>query len=92
MNESSGMFLDPERPLSTCAATSCEGCSLRSQVHCHFQARDLGRFLLAVMPPFLVGGIAIVRVGWPWLIPWVLSFLGYFGLVEIRVMCSHCPH
>jgi hypothetical protein len=26
------------------------------------------------------------------LIPWVLLSLSYFGLVEIRVMCSHCPH
>jgi len=24
--------------------------------------------------------------------PWLIIILGYFGFVEIRVMCSHCPH
>ena len=26
------------------------------------------------------------------LIPWLILIIGYFGFVEIRVMCSHCPH
>jgi hypothetical protein len=26
------------------------------------------------------------------LIPWLVLIIGYFGFVEIRVMCSHCPH
>lgn len=29
--------------------------------------------------------------GWL-LLPWLLIVVGYFGFVEIRVMCSHCPH
>ena len=27
--------------------------------------------------------------GW-WLIPWLIIIIGYFGFVEIRVMCSLC--
>jgi hypothetical protein len=26
------------------------------------------------------------------LIPWIGLLVSYFGFVEIRVMCSHCPH
>jgi hypothetical protein len=29
--------------------------------------------------------------GWL-LIPWLTMIIGYFGFIEIRVMCSHCPH
>ena len=26
------------------------------------------------------------------LVPWFIAILGYFGLLEIRALCSHCPH
>lgn len=40
----------------------------------------------------MVGGVAIARIDWWWLVLWLLVIPGYFGLLEIRVMCSHCPH
>lgn len=85
-------FLDPDRPLATCVAESCDDCSVREGLHCHFTGRDLTRFMIAVSPAFVVGGAGIVRSGVWWLVPWLAIALGYFGLVEIRVMCSHCPH
>ena len=45
-----------------------------------------------MLPPFLLGGAGVVSVGWWWLLPWLMIVLGFFGLAEIRVMCSHCPH
>jgi hypothetical protein len=43
-------------------------------------------------PPFIAGGAGIARVsGWG-LLAWALIALGFFGFLEIRVMCSHCPH
>ena len=85
-------FLDPNKPIVTCASESCEGCEVGQKVHCHFRARELAHFLLNALPPALLAGIGIVRVDWRWLVPWLIAALGYFGFLEIRVMCSHCPH
>jgi hypothetical protein len=88
----SHLFLDPSKPLSTCFSAGCDGCPLQDRLQCHFRGRDLLRFFGIAFPPFILGGIGIARVN-PWLlIPWLALILGYFGLVEIRVMCSHCPH
>ena len=88
----SNLFLDPQRPLSTCSSANCQGCPLQSRLHCHFSGKDLARFLVIAFPPFIVGGIGIAGVDAWLLIPWIGLILGYFGFVEIRVMCSHCPH
>ena len=86
------MFLDPQRPLTTCTAANCEGCPVSKDVHCHFRARDLTAFLLAGLPIFFIGGAGIFRVNAWWLAPWLVMSFGYFGFIESRVMCSHCPH
>jgi len=86
------MFLDPQRPLTTCTAENCEGCPVSKDVHCHFHGRDLTAFLFLGFPIFIIGGAGIVQFNAWWLIPWLLMAFGYFGFVEIRVMCSHCPH
>ena len=86
-------FLDPTEPIATCTAESCEDCPAGRLVHCHFRGRELAHFLTTMLPPFVIGGAGIVArwSGW-WLLPWAALVLGYFGLLEIRVMCSHCPH
>jgi hypothetical protein len=85
-------FLDPTQPIATCTEASCEGCPAGRLVHCHFRGRDLAHFLLNALPTFAIGVAGIARVnGWG-LLPWAAIAFGYFGLLEIRVMCSHCPH
>jgi hypothetical protein len=88
----SGMFLDPQRPLTTCSAKTCAGCPLSKEVHCHFVARDLVAFVFAFLPGLFVGGVGVYEINAWWLLPWLVTIVGYFGFVEIRVMCSHCPH
>ena len=88
----SNMFLDPQRPLTTCISTNCKGCLVSKDVHCHFHGRDLTAFLFVGLPIAIVGGAGIVQIGAWWLVPWLLIVFTYFGFVEIRVMCSHCPH
>ena len=39
----------------------------------------------------VVGGAGHVP-GWIWLAIYILMIIGFFGFLEIRVMCSHCPH
>ena len=86
------MFLDPKRPLFTCSSKSCQGCEVKNSVQCHFTGKDLLPFLAIALPPFIVGGMGIARVNALLLIPWIVFCFSYFGLIEIRVMCSHCPH
>jgi len=86
------LFLDPSKPIATCVSETCNGCPVGETLHCHFSLRDLIHFLLIALPSFLVGGAGIYhRNGWM-LILWLIMVVGYFGFIEIRVMCSHCPH
>jgi hypothetical protein len=85
-------FLDPNKPLATCQAENCRDCRVSKTLHCHFNAMDLAQFYAIVLPSFFLGGAAIYRFGSGFLVPWLVIILGFFGLVEIRVMCSHCPH
>ncbi len=86
------MFLDPKKPLHTCNEKSCDDCKLVNKVECHFNGGQLFRFLLLILPLFLVGGYVIFKFNLFLLILWIVFMISYFGLIEIRVMCSHCPH
>ncbi len=85
-------FLPVDRPIATCAMTSCDGCPLQDRVHCHFTQHDLSSFLLSVAPSFLLAGLGVILFNPWWLIPWIAFILAFFGVIEIRVLCSHCPH
>lgn len=86
------LFLDPDKPIATCNSENCEGCPVSETLHCHFRPIDLIHFLFLALPTFLLGGLGIYHKGGWWLVPWFILIGGYFGLAEIRVMCSHCPH
>jgi len=61
-------------------------------IRCHFRPKDLIHFLLISLPAFLIGGSGVLELGvWP-LVVWIAMVVGFFGFLEIRVMCSHCPH
>jgi hypothetical protein len=81
-----------EKPIATCVSESCRDCRLRGLVHCHFDLFDLAKFILAVLPSFLVGALGIRLIDGDLLLPWVAICVGFFGFVEIIVLCSHCPH
>lgn len=85
-------FLNPNSPISTCISEKCDSCSVRKSLHCHFALKDLIHFYLICFPAFLLGGAGIYHINGWWLIPWLIIIVGFFGFVEIRVLCSHCPH
>ena len=85
-------FLDPTLPIATCDASDCTECPVADSIHCHFRPAELTHFLLISMPAFLVGGAGVLAVGLTPLLVWIAVIVGFFGFVEIRVMCSHCPH
>jgi len=85
-------FRDPLKPIATCVATDCTDCPVTTVIHCHFRPKELVHFLLISLPSFLIGGAGVLTSGaWP-LALWVAIMAGFFGFLEIRVMCSHCPH
>jgi hypothetical protein len=88
----SSLFLDPHKPLSTCSSADCEGCPLQDRLQCHFSGRELLRFFAIAFPPIVLGGIGVTRINAWLLLPWLGLAISYFGFIEIRVMCSHCPH
>ncbi len=85
-------FPDPSKPIATCVAADCTDCPVRARINCHFQPGDLARFLAISLPGLLVGGAAVLGAGAWHLVLWIALMAGFFGLVEIRVMCAHCPH
>ena len=86
------LFQDPNKPIATCISRTCKGCPVRKTVHCHFKPRDLLRFFIIISPTFLLGGAGIYLMNVWLLVLWLIMILVFFGLVEIRVLCSHCPH
>jgi hypothetical protein len=85
-------FRDSSFPIATCEAIDCEECSISDSIQCHFGQSDLFHFYLIATPTFLVGGAGILASGLTPLLIWIAIFVVFFNFVEIRVMCSHCPH
>ena len=85
-------FPDPSAPIATCEAADCAECPVAGFIHCHFRPADLVHFLLISIPSFLVGGAGVLAVGLTPLLIWVAVIIGFLGFIEIRVLCSHCPH
>ncbi len=86
------MFLDSKQPLFTCKSTDCSDCEVGKSLNCHFNIRQLLRFLSFVFPVMIFGGYRIIYYNPVFIIPWIIMFISFFGFIEIRVMCSHCPH
>ena len=86
------LFLDPNKPINTCVSERCNGCAVRKTLHCHFRPTDLIHFLAIALPAFLLGGAGVYHVSGPLLVLWLVMIVGFFGFLEIRVMCSQCPH
>ncbi len=86
------LFLDQNQPLHTCIEKSCNNCDVSHDLNCHFNLSQLMRFLIGGLPSFIIAGIGIYSFNPAFLLPWIIMIISYFGFIEIRVMCSHCPH
>lgn len=86
------LFSDPNNTLSTCDAESCEGCEVSEKLVCHFNGKQLMLFWAMALAVFIFAAYSIYIFNPFFLIPWILFIIIFFGFIEIRVMCSHCPH
>lgn len=92
MTRISKIFLDPDKTLYTCGAENCKGCEISERLVCHFNIKQLILFMLMAVPVLFVTGFFIYQFNPFLLIPWIIFNILFFGFIEIRVMCSHCPH
>jgi hypothetical protein len=81
-----------DKPLKNCSIDSCLICDIHSKIVCHFKFRYLLRFYSIALPSFIIGGIEIYNYSIKGFIIWLLIIGGFFLIVEIRVLCAHCPH
>ena len=92
MNKFIDLFPNQTPPFPTCKENSCQNCEIKGNLNCHFKYSQLLKFYLGAFPPILFGGIGIYSYNPTFFLLWILMFIAYFGFIEIRVMCSHCPH
>jgi len=78
---------------AACSRQTCDGCEIQGKLLCVHTLRDLVDFyvvVIAYMIPFLAGMIiGGFRTG---LAAWVGLAVVFFGYIEARVLCRHCPH
>jgi hypothetical protein len=79
-------------PLTICKNKSCQECNLQEIIHCQFRLVDFVKFTLSFLPCFLIGALGIRQVSVTLLYIWIGLCIIFFGFIEIRVLCSHCPH
>lgn len=85
-------FLDKDKCIYTCKEQSCKDCDICGKIVCHFNAKFLFAFLCFGFPLLILGGISAFLI-WPWaVIIYIIFFISFFSIIEIRVLCSHCPH
>ena len=86
------LFYPKDKPLETCSSKNCEKCNVKNKVNCHFNPMQLIHFCSVALPSMIIGAVGLFRYNLWLFIIWFLITAGYFALLEIRVMCSHCPH
>lgn len=85
-------FPDQTQPIASCAASSCTDCPVAEKIHCHFRPKDLLHFLLISFPGFMISTTFLYNYS-TWTLGIYLAIcLFFFFVLEIRVLCSHCPH
>lgn len=81
-----------KKPIHTCLKVNCSTCIINSKLNCHFNFGQLLRFYLIVLPSFIISGIGIYNYSITGLVIWLAIIGLFFQIIEIRVLCTHCPH
>ncbi len=92
--------MDNKNPLNLCTwdeHADCQTCSIQGKLACKWDMKILNGLHGICRPPIITIISGIVFVGiltglwWP-LIAYIVHFLLMLGVLEIRLLCSHCPY
>jgi hypothetical protein len=77
--------------------SDCSECGNHGRLHCKWERKVLMGFLLLALPYMIIAFFGMVVTGiltgvWWMLIAYVVFFFVFFGILEIRILCSHCPY
>lgn len=77
--------------------SDCVSCGLLAHLSCKWDKKILGLFMGIGIPPFLITlfgfvVLGLMKLSWWWLIGYVAYFIIFFGILEARFLCSHCPY
>jgi len=78
--------------IKTCIIENCEECDISSKTNCIFRSCQLLEFYLISVPSFLIGGLGLYKYSASSLFIWLSIVVVFFFVIEIRVLCTHCPH
>ncbi len=81
-----------KKAIRTGREKTCSNCAINNDINYCFSYGRLFLFYAIAAPSFLLGGFGITRLNQLYLVLWVLFCIIFFFLIEIRVLCSHCPH
>ncbi len=92
--------MNDNNPYNLCTwdeQTDCGKCSNYARLHCKWDRKVLMGFLLLALPYLIIAFFGMVVTGiltgvWWMLIAYVVFFFVFFGVLEIRILCSHCPY
>jgi hypothetical protein len=75
----------------------CANCTIHGQLNCKFEKKYLAGFLTYVIPFFFSSLFGIIYAGiltgiWFFLIIYVCFLVLFFTVIEIRILCRHCPY
>ena len=92
--------MDDENPFNICTwdvNADCDSCYVKEKLNCKFDRKLLAGFITYVIPFFFCGifGMvytAIVTGIWWFLIGYGIFLVLFFTVIEIRILCRHCPY
>jgi len=92
-------MVEDKNPYKICTwnkDSDCKNCSINEKLHCKWDSRILTRFATLYLPFGISGFIGMIVTGmltsiWWFLIGYVIFITLFFTLIEIRILCRHCP-
>jgi hypothetical protein len=77
--------------------SDCEACNIEGELNCKWKKSHLQYFWQIVIFLMIPSGFGFVLAGfivnnWYYLLIYIIFWFLFFGILEIRVLCSHCPY
>ena len=75
----------------------CASCNIRGELNCKFDRKYLLKFLVHVLPFFFSAFFGMTFTGiltgiWWFLIGYSCFLIVFFTVIEMRLLCRHCPY